>query len=62
MESTTSAGTESREVRCDRCGAKPKLIEKMLDPRRGETCTTAPAGRKLGLAAQIEAHRLGVVR
>ena len=37
MESTTSAGTESREVRCDRCGAKPKLIEKMLDPRKGQT-------------------------
>jgi len=34
---TSSAASIDREVRCKRCGAQPKLIEKMLDPRRGHT-------------------------
>jgi len=30
-------GTESPEVRCNRCGAQPKLVHRMLDPRKGHT-------------------------
>jgi hypothetical protein len=39
MSSNTSGaiGGESRELLCDRCGAQPKLIQKMLDPRKGHT-------------------------
>jgi predicted RNA-binding Zn-ribbon protein involved in translation (DUF1610 family) len=41
MSSRTSARTvsdkEAFEFRCSQCGAQPKLIHRMLDPRRGET-------------------------
>jgi hypothetical protein len=31
------SGREALETRCAQCGAQPKLVHRMLDPRKGQT-------------------------